>query len=190
MAVKIDIFTKNFELSDRLNDYVITKVEKLEKFLDEVDECRVDLSYIKTARNANDRQVAQITLRGKGFILRSEERADSMFTAVDAALDKMKRQISRFKGKRARGRGDGQTIAEAIDMGYPELKEEELEEQPVIARRKRFMLVPMDELEAVEQMKLLGHEDFFVFYNANTSEFNVLYQRRDGTYGIIIPEIG
>lgn len=190
MTVKIDIFTKNLELSDRLNDYVVTKVEKLEKFLDEVDECRVDLSYVKTARNANDRHVAQLTLRGKGFILRSEERSDSMFSAVDAALDKMRRQIRRYKGKRSRGRGDGQTIAEAIDMGYPEDLEPEVQEEPVIARRKRFMLVPMDELEAVEQMKLLGHEDFFVFYNANTSEFNVLYKRRDGTYGIIIPEIG
>lgn len=188
MTVKIDIFTKNLKLTDRLNDYVIKKVEKLEKFLDEVDECRVDLSYIKTARDANDRHVAQLTLRGKGFILRSEERSDSIFSAVDAALDKMRRQIRRYKGKRDHRRGDGQTIAEAIDMPYPEYEEEE--EEPLIVRRKRFMLAPMDEREAVEQMKLLGHENFFVFYNANTSEFNVLYRRRDGTYGIIIPEIG
>ncbi len=187
MTVKIDIFTKNLEMTDRINDYVNKKVEKLEKFLDEVDECRVDLSYIKTARNADDRHVAQLTLMGKGFILRSEERSDSIFSAVDAALDKMRRQIRRYKGKRERGRGNGQTIAEAIDTAYPE--DEELEE-PVIVRRKRFMLDPMNELEAVEQMKLLGHENFFVFYNANTSEFNILYRRRDGTYGIIIPEIG
>ena len=188
MTVKIEIFTKNLELTDRLNDYVVKKVEKLEKFLDEVDECRVDLSYAKTARNANDRHVAQLTLRGKGFILRSEERSDSIFSAVDAALDKMRRQIRRFKGKRDRGRGDGQTIAEAIEL--PPAEAEEIETEPVIVRRKRFMLAPMDELEAVEQMKLLGHENFFIFYNANTSEFNVLYRRRDGTYGIIIPEIG
>jgi putative sigma-54 modulation protein len=187
MTVKIDIFTKNLELNDRLNDYVVNKVDKLEKFLDEVDECRVDLSHIKTARNANDRHVAQLTLRGKGFILRSEERSDSIFSAIDAAIDKMRRQIRRYKGKRDRGRGDGQTIAEAIDVPYPDEIEEE---QPIIARRKRFMLVPMNELEAVEQMKLLGHENFFIFYNANSSEFNVLYRRRDGTYGIIIPEIG
>jgi putative sigma-54 modulation protein len=189
MTVKIDIFTKNLELTDRLNDYVVTKVEKLEKFLDEVDECRVDLSHTKTARNANDRHVAQLTLRGKGFILRSEERSDSIFSAVDAALDKMRRQIRRYKGKQKWGRGDGQTISDAIDVPLPQ--EEELEEEePVIVRRKRFMLIPMDEMEAVEQMKLLGHENFFIFYNANTSEFNVLYRRRDGTYGIIIPEIG
>jgi putative sigma-54 modulation protein len=188
MTVKIDIFTKNLELTDRLNDYVVKKVEKLEKFLDEVDECRVDLSHVKTARNANDRHVAQLTLRGKGFILRSEERSDSIFSAVDAALDKMKRQIRRYKGKRERGRGDGQTIAEAIEMAFPE--EEPVEEEPVIAKHKKFVLAPMDELEAVEQMKLLGHENFFVFYNANTSEFNILYKRRDGTYGIIIPVLG
>jgi putative sigma-54 modulation protein len=188
MTVKIDIFTKNLDLTDRLNDYVMKKVEKLEKFLDEVDECRVDLSHAKTARNASDRYVAQLTLRGKGFILRSEERSDSIFSAVDAALDKMRRQIRRFKGKRTRGRGDGQTITDLIEM--PAEEPYEVEEEPVIARRKRFMLVPMDELEAVEQMKLLGHENFFVFYNANTSEFNVLYRRRDDSYGIIIPEIG
>jgi len=189
MSVKIDIFTKNLELSDRLNDYVVKKVEKLERFLDEVDECRVDLSYTKNARNAGDRYISQLTLRGKGYILRSEERSDSMFSAVDASLDKMRRQIRRYKGKRSRGRGDGQTIAQAIDQDYQEQMEME-EVEPVIVRRKRFLLVPMDEREALEQMKLLGHENFFVFYNANTSEFNIIYRRRDGTYGIIIPEIG
>ncbi len=190
MTVKIDIFTKNLELTERLSEYVYSKVDKLEKFLNEVDECRVDLSHIKTARNANDRHVAQLTLRGKGFILRSEERSDSIFSAIDAAIDKMRRQIRRYKGKRDRGRGDGQTIAQAIEESYPEPLEEETDEQPVIARRKRFQLMPMNEMEAVEQMRLLGHENFFVFYNANTSEFNVLYKRRDGTYGIIEPEIG
>lgn len=188
MTVKIDIFTKNLELTDRLNDYVVKKVEKLEKFLDEVDECRVDLSHAKTARNASDRYISQLTLRGKGFILRSEERSDSIFSAVDATMDKMRRQIRRYKGKRSRGRGDGQTIAQAIDLGEAEAFD--MEEPPVIARSKRFLLVPMDELEAVEQMKLLGHENFFVFYNAKTSELNVLYRRRDGSYGIIIPELG
>ena len=187
MTVKIDIFTKNLELTDRLNDYVVTKVDKLEKFLDEVDECRVDLSHTKTARNADDRHVAQLTLRGKGFILRSEERSDSIFSAIDAALDKMKRQIRRYKGKRDHRRGDGQSIAEAISMPSVDL---EPEDEPVIERRKTFTLVPMDELEAVEQMKLLGHENFFIFYNANTSAVNVIYRRRDGSYGIIVPEVG
>jgi putative sigma-54 modulation protein len=69
--------------------------------------------------------------------------------------------------------------------------EEEIEvERPAIARRKQFVLTPMDEAEALEQMSLLGHEDFFVFYNARTNAVNVLYRRRDGTYGLIETEIG
>jgi len=60
----------------------------------------------------------------------------------------------------------------------------------VIVRRKTFTLTPMDEQEALEQLLLLGHEDFFVFYNAETSKVNVLYRRRDGTYGLIDPIVG
>jgi putative sigma-54 modulation protein len=59
----------------------------------------------------------------------------------------------------------------------------------VIARRKKFVLYPMDEIEALEQMSLLGHENFFIFFNMNTSSVNVLYTRRDGTYGLIETEM-
>jgi len=66
-------------------------------------------------------------------------------------------------------------------------EETEEEEQPIIVRRKSFVLVPMTEEDALEEMQLLGHEDFFVFYNATTNKINVLYKRRDGTYGLIDP---
>jgi putative sigma-54 modulation protein len=188
MGLKVDIFTRNMEVTDRINDYVTKKVSKLDRFLMGIDEARVDLDFIKSARSASDRQVAQITIRGKGYILRSEERADDIFAAIDAALDKMQRQIERFKGKRARGRGDG-TPASEVATQLPEPEEAE-EMEPVIARRKHFTLVPMDEMEAIDQMTLLGHEAFFVFYNANSNAINVLYRRRDGTYGLIEPEIG
>jgi putative sigma-54 modulation protein len=61
---------------------------------------------------------------------------------------------------------------------------------PLIGRRKKFVLLPMNEDEAVEQMRLLGHDNFFIFYNANANKINVLYRRRNGTYGLIEPEIG
>jgi putative sigma-54 modulation protein len=128
-------------------------------------------------------------VRGKKVVLRSEERADDIFVAFDRALDKMERQISRYKGKRYRGRGDGTPLSDII--AEPGTTEDiEPAEAPFIARRKRFVVVPMDELEALEQMKLLGHEEFFVFYNANSNTINVLYQRRDGSYGLLEPEIG
>ena len=133
--------------------------------------------------------MAQITVRGKGFILRTEERADEVHAAFDTALDKMQRQIERYKGKHSHGRGDGRSAAEVIEA--EELPVDETGELlPLIARRKKFILLPMDEDEAVEQMRLLGHDNFFVFYNANANKINVLYRRRNGTYGLIEPEIG
>lgn len=189
MEHQIDIYGKNMEVTDRIQDYVNKKVAKLDRYLQGIEESRVDLSYVKSARSASDRQVAQITVRGKGFILRAEERAEDIFTALDAALEKMQRQIERYKGKHYRGRGDGRSAAEVLPAERAE-EEETGQLEPVIVRRKRFVTVPMDENEALEQMELLGHENFFVFYNANSNMVNVLYRRRDGTYGLIEPQIG
>ena len=61
---------------------------------------------------------------------------------------------------------------------------------PLVARRKKFILYPMNEEEAIVQMRELGHDNFFVFYNAETSKVNVLYRRRNGSYGLIEPEVG
>jgi putative sigma-54 modulation protein len=187
MAVKAELFAKNMEITERVKDYIDKKISKLDRYLNSIEETRVDLAFVKSARSAADRHVAQITLRGKGYILRTEERADDLFSAFDAALDKMQRQIERYKGKRFRGPGD-RTPTSAVIPETPEV--EEAEEQPIIVRRKVFTMVPMDEMEAVEQMKLLGHENFFVFYNADTDSINVLYQRRDETYGLIEPRLG
>ncbi len=186
--LKVDIFARNLEVSDRINEYVNKKVAKLDRFLNSIEETRVDLAYEKAARSAADRQVAQITISGKGYILRTEERADDLFAAIDAAVDKMQRQIERLKGKRTRGRGDG-TPASEVAPEIP-LPEEAEEAAPIIARRKTFTLVPMDENEALLQMSLLGHENFFIFYNVDTNAISVLYRRRDGSYGLIEPKIG
>jgi putative sigma-54 modulation protein len=188
MSLKVDIYPHNMELTDRISEYVTKKVAKLDRFLTDIDESRVDLDFQKSMRSPADRQVAQITLRGRGFILRTEERSDDLFTAVDAALEKMQRKIERYKGKHARGRGDGASASDVVKM-VPE-EADEAETAPIIARRKTFTLVPMDELEAIEQMNRLGHEDFFIFYNVYTSSVNVLYHRRDGTYGLIEPKLG
>ena len=186
MDLKVDIFVKNMETTERMETYATRKVSKLDRFLNDIEEARVDLSHSKSARSSADRYVTQITLRGPGYILRTEERADDIFAAIDAAVDKMQRQIERLKGKRVRGRGDGTPASEVVQETIPA----EVEEPPVIVRRKKFTLVPMDENEALEQMALLGHENFFIFFNANTNAVNILYRRRDGTYGLIEPDLG
>ncbi len=187
MNFKVEISAKNMEVTERISDYINKKVAKFERLLPVIDDVRIDLSHFKNARSSIDRNVAQITIRGKGYILRAEERSDDIFTALDATLDKMQRQIERYKGKRERGRGDGTPASAVAPVDLPF---EEKMAEPVVVRRKEFTLVPMDESEAIEQMALLGHENFFIFYNANTSQINVLYRRRDGSFGLIEPKIG
>jgi putative sigma-54 modulation protein len=189
MTQKIEIVARNMRMTDNLKEYIEKKAVKLERHLQEIEEIRIDVSHAKTARSATDRQVAQMTLHGKGFILRTEERADDIRTAFDTALDKMQRQIERYKGKHYRGRGDGRSAAEVVDEQIP-VDEETGELLPLIARRKKFIVLPMGEEEAVEQMCLLGHDNFFIFFNAEQNSIQVLYRRRNGTYGLIEPVVG
>ena len=188
MTQKIETVARNMRLTDNIRDYVEKKSAKLERFLQEIDEIRVELSHIKSARSSLDRQVAQITVHGKGFILRSEERADDIHAAFDAALEKIQRQIDRYKGKHYHGRGDGRSASEVLEEDLPVDETGEL--LPLIARRKKFIVLPMNEDEAVEKMRLLGHDNFFVFFNAEQNSIQVLYRRRNGTYGLIEPIVG
>lgn len=176
------IQSKNIQVTDHLREYVEKKVEKLDRYLPTITEARIELATEKTRRHG-DRQVAQLTVRSKGAILRSEERSGDIFTSVDMVMDKMKRQIDRYKSKRR----DRSRSAQA-EMSPELTAEEEEEAEGYIVRTKRFRVAPMDPDEAIEQMELLGH-DFFVFYNANGGQFNVIYRRRDGNYGLIQPEI-
>ena len=185
MTLEIQVYGRNMEVTDRLFEYVTKKVAKLDRYLSDLEEARVELAFVKSARSAGDRQVAQVTVRGKGYLLRSEERSDDIFAAVDSALDKMQRQMERFKGKRQRGRGDGKNAAQVTTQAAPVVETE----RSLIVRRKKFLLAPMDEAEALEQMSNLSHEDFFIFYNPATNSVNVLYRRREGDYGLIETEI-
>ncbi len=187
MAVEVEVYARNLEIADNLKDYITKKASKLDRYLNEIDLVKVDLDYFKSARSAKDRNVAQITVRGHKALLRVEERSDDMLAAFDTAIDKMQRQLDRFKGKHFHGRGDGRSAAEVVSVPTETTVEEEVQ---VVSRHKTFDLIPMNEAEALEQMKLLGHDNFFIFFNIETNSINVLYHRRDGTYGLIEPRVG
>ncbi|MEK6221052.1 MAG: ribosome-associated translation inhibitor RaiA [Chloroflexota bacterium] len=189
MTYDVDVKSNEIQVSDRLYEYVNNKTQKLERFLPGIQNARVELTHAKTSRQAQDRFVAQITISGKGFTLRAEERSDDIFASFDEAVDKIQRRIERYKGKHFRGRGDGTSVAEGALEAIEESQEVEMEEE-IIVRRKKFILIPMDEQDAIEQSNLLGHEDFFVFYNIGTDSVNVLYKRRDSNYGLIETEVG
>ncbi len=187
MAVKVEIFTRSMDVTESFREYLTKKASKLDRYLNDIDEVKVDLAYVKSARSIADRQVAQVTVHGRRALLRTEERADDIQNAFDAALEKMQRQLAHYKGKHHRGRGDGRSAAEVVEPLPEEITNKITS---VIARRKTFNIIPMNEFEALEQMKLLGHNNFFIFYNINTDSINVLYRRRDDTYGLIEPRIG
>jgi putative sigma-54 modulation protein len=182
--MELTIKGKNVEVTDRLHDYVHQKIGKLDRYLPGITEAWVELS-VQGAKAAQHRQVCQVTVRSNGTILRAEERSDDMFNSIDTVLDKMYRQIARYKGKRQnRWRGAGATV-EPLPVEYLEEPEET---SPTIVRSKRFAMAPMHPEEAVEQMELLSH-DFYVFFNADEGQINVLYRRKDGDYGLIQPEL-
>lgn len=182
--MEIQITGRNMDVTQRLDDYVQQKVGKLDRYLANIASARMELS-VENAKSAAHRQVAQLTVRSdRGVILRSEERTGDMFASIDAVMDKMYRQIARYKGKRQKARRA--VVPEGLGLPFEEAVEEE--EFAEVTRTKRFSVVPMDQEEAIEQMELLGH-DFFVFFNPEENGVNVLYRRQDGNYGLLIPEL-
>jgi putative sigma-54 modulation protein len=186
MTIKILVNASDIELTPHVKLYVENKLSKVNRIINNVDEIRVDLKYNHSVRNPADKHVAQLTLRSKNLLLRSEERSNEIYASIDAALDKLYRQIEKYKGKRLHIRG-GNGIND-IHEAETALADEERESENIV-RRKKFILEPMNEKEAMEQMQMLGHEEFFLFQNIKNGGVNVIYKRRDGTYGLLEPEI-
>jgi putative sigma-54 modulation protein len=191
-VMELKIHTRNVDVTPRLQEHVEKKVSRLDRYLPNIHEVRVDLA-IERRKQGMDQCIAQLTLRNtRGAILRSEEkRQPDIYAALDVALDKMYRQIERYKGKRKpRGVSRFYETEQALQTVEPvpgEVAEEEVEEKTAIVRRKAVTLVPMSEDEAIDQMELLGHS-FFIFYNADTAKIGVLYRREDGNYGVLEPQ--
>ena len=170
---------KNLEVSEGLKEYVEKKIGKLDRYLPSLTEARVEFAMEKT-KSASQREVVQVTLRTNGTILRGEERASDFGTAVDIVIEKLEKQIERYKGKHNRSRAQ-------TERTTPMEAEPEEAETPRVVRMKRFRTRPMTEEDAIEQMELLGHS-FFVFTHRERGTINVLYRRNDGDYGVIEPE--
>jgi len=177
--MEVSIFARNMEVNPRMREYVEQKVGKLDRYLPLIEEARVDLK-VENTRSAAHSQIAQLTVWVPGTILRAEERSGDMFASIDEVLDKMYRQIARYKGKR-----QNRWHATIEELPVEEPAEETGGE---IVRVKRFELRPMMPEEAVEQMDLLGHH-FYVFLNVEEGAINVVYRRDDGNYGLLQPAL-
>ncbi len=203
--MQLNIRNNNVSLSPQIEEIAQAKLGKLDRYLPNISEVRLELSRHHTKRG-EDITVAQITLRhARGAILRAEERlqgedGETVVKTINAASEKMFRQIERFKGKSLKKRRGGdkterfvptdQELEEAesvpnydeIAAEYETSSAEELE----ILRRKTVELAPMTEEEAIEQMELLGHK-FFMYLDGKSGLVSVLYIRDGGGYGLLVP---
>jgi putative sigma-54 modulation protein len=182
--MRLQVKGKNVEVSDSLKLYAQEKLGKLDKHLNDAARLELELAVEKNPSIAES-QIAEGTIWTKGPVLRARESSPDMRASIDMLVEKLERQARRYHDKR-RSRSGARTSGVAEAEPTPTLQDEE---SPVIVKTKQFAVKPMTPEEAVLQLELIGH-DFFVFQNAETSDVNVVYRRRDGDYGLIEPQIG
>ena len=174
--MEIKIHGKNLEVTKALQDYAKKKAAKISKFFEQEP-----LEVLVTMSVERDTHIVDITVSVDGLLLRGEEKTGDMYASIDGAVNKIERQVHKYKTRINRRLREENRVV----LTSPEETEEAPE--PKIVRTKRFAIKPMSVTEAVMQMDLLGH-DFFVFFNAESEEVNVVYKRRSGDYGLIEPE--
>lgn len=176
--MKVNVSGKNINVTQALKDYAEKKLGKLERLFDTPVEAQVTLSVEK------ERHIVEVTmpLNVNGMLLRGETETNDMYSSIDLVVDKLEKQIEKYKTKIYRS-------FKKLPSKYNAQERREMDaNEPRVVKVKRFALKPMDVEEAVMQMELLGH-DFFVFSNAETDQVNVVYKRRDGNYGLIEPDL-
>jgi len=178
--MELQITGQNIELSPPVRRYVERKLGKLSRYLPSIIETKVEITEQKT-KSPQQRYLVRVSVDSSGTLLHGEERGQDLFTAIDKVAEVMNRQIEHHKGKLyEKGRGNSLARGKFSREAEPAQRE--------VVKIKRFAIKPMSVAEAIDQMEVLGH-DFFLFFNADTEEINLLYRRKDGNYGLIEPEM-
>ncbi len=190
--MQLSITFRHMDASDFLKDYAREKVERVNKYLDRAGEAHVVLSLERHLHNAD------IQIQSGSWVLRGREKSEDMYASIDLAMDKIERQLKRYKDKlkdhhnrkyappalgaasERRVRHDVIAVPNPEDGSSPDA----FEAAPRVIRTNEFLVRPMSVEEAVMQMDLMNN-DFFVFTNATSKEMNVVYRRKDGHYGLI-----
>jgi putative sigma-54 modulation protein len=166
---------RNIEVTEALKEYISKRLGKLDKYIDNLGEAQATLSVVRGFHRI------EVTIPINGMILRGEESTDDMYASTDLVVEKLEKQIEKYKGKLQKR---GARFVNDVKASASVIAEDDA---PRLVRTKRFAIKPMPVDEAVLQMNLLGH-NFFVFSNAETEQVNVVYKRKDGNYGLIEPE--
>ena len=175
--MKFIIIGKNIDVTSGLREAVESKLGKLERYFTPDTEIHVTLSVQR------EHQKIEVTIPVKGGIIRSEQQSNDMYVSIDLVEEVIERQLRKYKNKLVAKHQEGSGFAPSFYDADDTADDGDIK----IVRSKRFGIKPMYPEDACVQMELLGH-DFFVFCNAETDEVNVVYKRKNGSYGLIEPE--
>jgi len=175
--MKYNIRGDKLEITDAINNYVESKLDRLNKYFKEDDILANVLLRVR-----GNSQIIEVTIPTDKFILRSEEEDKDLYAAIDLVTDKLERQIRKNKTRLSRQNVDNKFKEFNFDFEINDT--DESNEDEIIVKRKKLEMKPMDEEEAILEMNLLGHE-FFVYKDMHTDNICVLYKRKDGNYGLI-----
>lgn len=181
--MKFIISGKNIEVTQGLRQAIEHKLGKLSRYFTPDTEIIVTLSVEK------ERQKIEVTIPVKGHIIRSEQSSTDMYVTIDLVEEVIERQLRKYKNKLvAKSQGQLSSDGNSFKKEFFDEDDDEFQEESIpIVRTKHFGIKPMYPEDACVQMELLGHS-FFVFLNAETDQVNVVYRRKNGSFGLIEPE--
>ena len=180
--MELHVTGTNIQITPAARRYIERKLNKLGRHLPNIIESKVEISEEKT-KSPQQRYLVRVTVTGKGAVFHGEERGEELSIAIDKTVATMTRQLEQHKGKLYnKGRGNSPT------RGKLDIESAKTEADKKVIKIKRFTVKPMSVAEAIDQMEILRH-DFFLFFNADGEELNLLYRRKDGNYGVIEPEL-
>lgn len=171
--MKLQIKTRNIEVTDALKNYIEKRLNKFSKFLADLSEIVVTVSTEKFTHKID------VLLKVNGHLIQAEGRTEDLYSAVDQVVEKLEKQVLKYKEKI-----QNKHKKDSAKGPVPESATSETSKR--IVKFKKFDLRPMVPEEAVDQMELLD-KDFFIFVNSFTGDVNVVYRRKDGNYGLIEP---
>ncbi len=187
--MQLNITFRHLDASESLKSYAREKVERVNKYLDQAGDAHVVLSLERHLHHAD------ITIHSGSFVLRGREKSEDMYASLDLAMDKIERQLRRYKEKLKHHHGrervhHRQNILNMVKVRHDVMEipqPERIQEEgntPRVIRTNEFLARAMKVEEAVMQMDLMN-SDFLVFTNSQSQEINVVYRRKDGHYGLI-----
>lgn len=180
--MKISVRGDKIKVTEAMNNYVVEKLKKIDKYLDDPNEVSANV----VVRVEKQGQKVEITIPLKNFMLRAEETQEDIYAAVDTIVDKIERQIRKNKTKLESQAKKSREVKGFAFASIDDIEEDD-EVETLIVKRKKVDVKPMSEEEAVLQMELLGH-DFYLFKDADTMKPTLVYKRKDNQYGIIETE--